>query len=120
MSVIQVCHHIVAVDTAEELLAYNAELEREANARIQSWQWSITKGEYLRYTYDFAPGLVVYAEVLSAKPKHPYVFVRAYSTAVPAGELGDVHRSVLAARIGREEFEAARARGWRTLCSLQT
>lgn len=42
-----------------------------------------------------------------------YRFARSYSVQVPRGELGDVHLSRIARKLSREEFEAARANGWK-------
>lgn len=103
---------IVAADSVEELLGFQAEREGEANTRVTLWQAAIKAGDCLRYTFEHATDLIVYAEVLRARKGRPYVFVRAYSILVPQGEMGDVHRSVIAEVITRETFEAARRNGW--------
>ena len=104
--------NIVAADTVAELFAYQAESEAQANARIQPWQADIQKGDAVRYTFDEWPDLVVYAAVLRARKGRPYIMVRAYSLVVPDGEMGDIHRSIVAQTITHDEFESARARRW--------
>jgi hypothetical protein len=105
---------VMAFDSVEDAFAVMGQMEREANDRIQPWQWQIQKGECLFYTPSEAPELAIYAEVLEAESGNPYLFVRAHSVAVfdEDGEIGDVHRSVVARKISREAFEAARQRGW--------
>jgi hypothetical protein len=106
---------IVTSDSVEELLGYQAEREAEANERIAPWQAAIKAGDCLRYTFEHAADLTVYAEVLRARKGSPYIFVRAYSVLVPTGEMGDVHRSIVGETITREAFEVARRRGWTEL-----
>ena len=112
MSVRRLSSTIVTSDSVAELLGYQAEREAEANARITPWHAAIKKGDCLRYTFEHAADLTVYAEVLRARKGSPYVFVRGFSTVVPHGEMGDIHRSVAAEVITREAFEAARRQGW--------
>ena len=66
----------------------------------------------MRYSFAHEADLAVYAEVLRARRGRPYIFVRAYSVLIPSGEMGDIHRSIVAAVITREAFETARRRGW--------
>ena len=112
MTVRRLSSTIVTSDSVAELLGYQAEREAEANARITPRQEDIKKGDCLRYTFEHAADLTVYAEVLRARQGRPYIFVRGYSTVVPRGEMGDIHRSVAAEVITREVFEAARRHGW--------
>ena len=112
MTVRRISPTIVSSDSVAELLGYQAAREAEANARITPWQAAIKAGDCLHYAFEHAADLTVYAEVLRARKGRPYVFVRAYSTVVPGGEMGDIHRSVAAEVITSEAFEAARRRRW--------
>lgn len=105
---------VMAFDSVEDAWTVMDRMEREANDRIQPWQWQLQKGEYLFYAPSEAPEVVIYAEILNAESGNPYLFVRAHSVAVfdPDGEAGDIHRSIVAQKISREVFEAARLRGW--------
>ena len=112
MTVRRISPTIVSSDSVAELLGYQAEREAEANARITPWQAAIKVGDCLRYAFEHAADLTVYAEVLRTRKGRPYIFVRAYSIVVPGGEMGDIHRSVAAEVITREALEAARRLGW--------
>ena len=112
MTVRRLSSTIVSSDSVEELLGYQAEREAEANIRIAPWQAAIKVGDCLRYAFEHAADLAVYAEVLRARKGRPYVFVRAYSIVVPTGEMGDIHRSIVGEIVSREALEAARRRGW--------
>lgn len=105
---------VMAFDSIEDACAVMGQMEREANDQIQPWQWQLQAGEHVFYTRSKAPKLAIYAEVLEAESGSPYLFVRAHSVAVfdPDGEAGDIHRSIVAQKISREAFEAARLRGW--------
>ncbi len=105
---------VMAFDSVEDAWAVMGQMEREANDRIQPWQWQLQKGEYVFYAPSEAPELAIYAEILNAESGNPYLFVWAHSVAVfvAEGEAGDIHRSIVAQTISREAFEAARLRGW--------
>ncbi len=110
--------NISAADSVDELLQVQAELEAEANARIQPWQQAIQKGDDVRDRFKSAER-GVYTEVLRVQPRRPYSLVCAYARAVPDGELGDIQRSIVKQVISRETFEHAPACAWHVGCIVQ-
>ena len=75
------------------------------------WQWKLRKGDYFRILSEHI--VAVYGEVLETLPQKGYFRVKAYSVRIPNG-----HKAVLCVVdptriLTRQEFEEAKARGWR-------
>lgn len=124
----------------EDMLKAIREAHEAAELRVQEWQKSFQIGDFFvrpMPEYD----LVIYGEILDpSKPAEspekysaedlelireeakvydePHMkgmkFCRCFSVACEYGELGDTHISVMAAKISKEVFEAARSSGWPT------
>lgn len=88
---------------------------QRADENVQDWQKAIKKGDCYRQETEY--GFSVYGVVLKNAYKDKYLqnyrLVRAYSIACPDGEMGDVHVSSISEVITKEEFERARANGWK-------
>jgi hypothetical protein len=119
-------------NTIEEIFEAMSQDEVRANDRTTVDQAMIEPGTYFVRHYE--PDLDIYGycltddeatkgtcdpEELAFELKHlesarrrGYMFSRCYSVACPDGELGVTHVSTMEP-ITREQFEAARARGWR-------
>ena len=71
-------------------------------------------------------GVVIFGEVIEHDDKYPednesiqesrlrgYVYARCYSPLCVEGELGDTHITRIQAKISRNDFDHAKANGWR-------
>jgi hypothetical protein len=85
-----------------------------ADENTQEWQKAIKKDDYYRQETEY--GFSCYGKVLKNAYKEKnlrnYRFVKAYSEACPEGEMGDIHISVVAEIITKEQFEEAMQNGW--------
>lgn len=112
-------------NSPKELLDYLKHLERQADSRIQPWQKELKPGDYFIRLYPFHAGeiLVIYGLIYES----PYEEDRAYfaqphmrnkrlamcySAVELLGEIGTVHISTMHIKITKDQFEAARARGF--------
>lgn len=94
------------------------EQERRAAARadagVADWQSSVKKGDY--FVKGSGAGIPVYGEILRNGRKggqlQHYRFSRCYSAYCPEGEMGDIHVSTIEKVLSKDEFNAAKAKGW--------
>lgn len=96
-------------DNFEDMMEALDEAREAADANVKDWQKELKKGDcFLQFT-DY--GFDIYGEVLEEYDKETdphmehYRFCKCYSPAVPYGELGDVHVSVIAGKISEQAFE---------------
>ena len=108
---------VESFDNLDDMLEAMKERMDEADKRIQPWQALIQPGEY--FMRPGPPGIAIYGEVLKDPEDlhrdeytENYRFCKAYSVACPDGELGDVHVSTIDRILSKEEFEAAKRKGW--------
>ena len=103
--------HIEFFESVEEMFEAEREAQEAANGRVQDWQRQIKAGDCFRQETPY--GFDIYGEVLEEhKAEHleNYRFCYCFSVACPEGEKGDVHVSVITEVIGREAFEAFKAK----------
>jgi hypothetical protein len=121
-------------DSLDEMFAFMAEAERQANERVTEEQEQVSWGSYwIRTDQGFPifghvftrPELIASEIHAGGEPEEAeqtarhydgmlergYLFGWAYSYIEPDGELGSTHRSTVRP-ITEQEFEAARERGW--------
>ncbi len=131
-------HSIHSFASLDEMLAAIENDRIEADHAVKDWQSQLAPGDFF---IRIGPGSVaIFCEVLDpALPGSPgphsqeyldelkeaaswyaephmknFRFCRAFSVYCEHGEMGDVHISTAALKISKENFEMARARGWRT------
>ncbi len=109
---------IESFENFEEMMKAMRERMDAADNKIQSWQALIRLGEYFIRKTNL--GFDIYGQILNdpeevkrSKYTQNYRFARCFSTACPAGELGDIHVSTIERILSKEEFDQARRSGWR-------
>ncbi len=105
--------HFASLQQARESLRA---LILESDAHVQPWQEAIRAHDYFRH--DSGCGFPIYCRVMEEEEERPsylrhFRFCCCYSVACPDGELGDVHVALGEAALSREQFDEAKARGWR-------
>lgn len=103
----------------EEALAAEEANRKAADAKVRPWQAQLDVGDHFVQVWQCGAGdvLVIFGEVLpDDEPRSEYLkhyrFCKCWSVACPQGEMGDVHVSVVTAKLGRETFERAKALDW--------
>lgn len=119
---------IRSVDSIEDFFSEERENQEAAALKIPSWAGSIKAGDFFVRKVDvYGETLTIWSEVLPASSDEDeegneipgtyegtaYRFTRSFSAVCTTGELGDVHISTVERLITREEFQAARAAGWK-------
>ena len=114
-------------DDIGDFLKEEQRAQDEAALRIPPWAATIKVGDFVtREHKSRSHTFRIWSEVLPMTEEdeegneiegsyegHAYRFTRSFSVICPDGELGDVHLSVIERIVTRDEFEAARARGWK-------
>jgi len=104
---------VTAYNSAEEMQEDLERTMRKADTWVKPFQAKITVGQYV---LSVAEGEPVWSEILETynEPRmQHYRFARAFSVFVPEGELGDIHVSQVITAVSKEDFETARANGWK-------
>jgi hypothetical protein len=118
--------NVTSFATIEEMVAYMDKNNREADDRILPWQREFKAGDcFLRVTDDgWGEPLVIFGEIYES----PYAedrehlaephmankrLAKCYSVMCEDGESGSIHISTMHLKLTKEEFEEARARGWK-------
>jgi hypothetical protein len=87
--------------------------QEAADSRVKPWQALIKVGQYFIRQAD---GIPIYGQVLGEKRKPKnlknYRFTKCYSVICPEGEKGEIHISTIEKILSKEQFLAARRRGW--------
>ena len=109
---------IESFENFEEMMKAMRERMDAADNKIQSWQALIRLGEYFIRKTNL--GFDIYGQILKDPEElrrgeytENYRFARCFSTACPAGELGDIHVSTIERILSKEEFDQAKRSGWR-------
>lgn len=101
---------VESFDLLDDMFRRMADMQRQADGRVQPWQAAIKQGDY--FSRDSGYGFDIYGEVLKqprrAKGLEHYRFCKCYSVACAEGEMGDVHVSTIERLLQREQFEQAR------------
>ncbi len=98
---------ITSFDSVEEMMEAIEEARIAADEQVKDFQKAIKTGDHFLQLTEY--GFWIYGEVLEEykeeRMKH-YRFCKCYSEVCPAGELGDVHVSVISGQISKEAFTA--------------
>ena len=98
----------------EEAMEAIQNRRKVCDAKTFTFQENLRKGDC--FATDPGLGFFIFGEILE-EPEDGYAFGKCHSIAIPNGEYGDSHISVLIP-ISRKEFELARARGWRGMAGI--
>lgn len=97
----------IKYDNLDDMLKALEGARLGADAVTEEWQEDFSVGDCFVQHTDM--GFDVIAEIKETNPEgrlKNYYFCDAYSVACPNGELGDIHASVISARLPRSVFEA--------------
>ncbi len=120
---------VKSFDTFEEMMA---DIEARVEEGLKAAEKHHIKVDDLRQGSHFAyfhttAGITIFGEVIEDSGDaednasihmarmNGYIYAKCYSTEVPKGELGDTHVTHITHVMTKEDFERARANGWKSI-----
>lgn len=104
-------------DSYEAMMDAINKAREEADKKVQPWQAVIMPGDFFLQATPY--GFLIFGQVLEGEGEFykseegkNYRFCKCYSVAVPEGEMGDVHVSVINLVIKEKVFNKFRDKGW--------
>lgn len=100
----------------EKMVAQGREAAKHHHIKVDQ----LRHGDHFAYVHH--SGVPIFGEVIESTEyeedsarENGFIFGRCYSELCPNGELGDTHVTHITHKVSKEDFERARANGWRHL-----